>query len=157
MTSLAGTPGWLVAVVRPGDWDLALFVHVGGAMVLVGAAATWVGVAYASNAQPVAGWSRRLALRVALLATLPAFVVMRVGAEWIHGKEFGASGAAPSWVTFGYSAGDGGGVLLIVAIVLAWMAVRRGSPRLAREAAIIMGFAAIAWLVTVWVMAAKPA
>jgi hypothetical protein len=145
----------LLATIRPSDLDLPLFVHVLGAMVLVGAAATGVRVAFAAGAaQAATSWTRRLAFRTLLLAALPAFVVMRFGAEWIRIREIGD--ADVSWVTFGYTTADGGAVLLIAGIVLAWLAARRGRPGLAKAAAIVVGIAVIAWIVTAWVMAAKP-
>jgi hypothetical protein len=150
------TPGFvsLLAAIRPRSLDAPLFVHVAGAMVLVGCAATGVRLAFVGGDPPLAAWSRRLVFRTFLLAALPAFVVMRIGAEWIRMREIGD--ASVSWVTFGYSTADGGGVLLIVALVLAWLAVRRDRTRLTKVAAVLMGLVVLAWLVTAWVMAAKP-
>jgi predicted benzoate:H+ symporter BenE len=45
---------------------------------------------------------------------------------------------------------------LVVGIVLAWLAARRGRPRLAKAAALVIGIALIGWLITVWAMGAKP-
>jgi hypothetical protein len=133
-----------------------MFLHVLGAMVLVGAAATGVRAALLPDPPRAPGWTRRLAYRTFLFAALPAFVVMRVGAEWMRIKEFGDSGIDPRWVIVGYTAADGGGVLLVVGIVLAWLAARRGRPRLAKAAALVIGIALIGWLITVWAMGAKP-
>ena len=145
----------VLATIRPGAWDLPLFVHVLGAMVLVGAAATGVRAAFVSEPAAATGWAARFAYRTFLLAALPAFVVMRVGAEWIRTKEFG-SGTDPQFVTIGYSVADLGGVLLIVGIVLSWYALRRSRPRLTKAAAIAIGVALVGWLVAVWAMGAKP-
>ncbi|MGZ4198687.1 MAG: hypothetical protein ACXVP1_00715 [Thermoleophilia bacterium] len=146
----------VLATIRPTAWDLPLFLHVLGAMLLVGAAATGVRAAFVSEPAQAGGWTRRFAYRTFLLAALPAFVLMRVGAEWMRIKEFGSSGATPHFVIIGYTAADGGGVLLIVGIVIAWLAVRRGRPRLAQAAAVVVGVALIGWLVAVWAMGAKP-
>jgi len=83
----------LLAAVRPEGLNLPLFVHVLGAVALVGAASAAAAVAVGSRTD-AAGWSRRLAFRLALLATLPAYIVMRVGAEWIRVAEFGDSSSA---------------------------------------------------------------
>ena len=96
------------ATIRPAGWDLPLFLHVLGAMLLVGAAATGVRGAFVSGPAQAAGWTRRFAYRTFLLAALPAFVLMRVGAEWMRIKEFG-SGVTPHFVIIGYTAADGGG------------------------------------------------
>jgi hypothetical protein len=145
----------VLATIRPGAWDLPLFVHVLGAMVLVGAAATGVRAAFVSGPAAATGWTTRLAYRTFLLAALPAFVVMRVGAEWIRTKEFG-SGVDPHFVIVGYTVADFGGVLLVAGIVLSWYALRRKRPRLTKVAAIVIGVALIGWLVAVWAMGAKP-
>jgi hypothetical protein len=140
--------------MRPGAWLLPLFVHAFGAMVLVGAAVTGVRAAFVAEGG-VADWSRRLSFRVLLLAVLPAFVVMRIGAEWIRIEEFGAAGS-PGWVELGYVTADGGAFLVAVSVVLAWRAARRGSRRLALVSAMMMAAAVVVWLVTAWAMTAKP-
>lgn len=144
----------LLGVVRAGHLDLPLFVHVLGAMVLTGAVATGIAAAFTADGS-TATWSRRMAFRILLYAALPAFVVMRVGAEWIRIGEF-PSGGEPGWVGIGYIAAEGGLVFLIVAIVLAWRAARRDRPRLAKIAALVAAVALVAWVVTSWAMSAKP-
>lgn len=145
----------VLATIRPTNWDLPLFVHVLGAMVLVGAAATGVRAAFTADRAGAGDWTRRLASRAFLLAALPAFVVMRVGAEWIRSKEFGGS-FTPRFVTIGYTTADGGALLLLVGIALAYFGVRRHRPGLSRAAGGVIGVALIGWIVTVWVMGAKP-
>ena len=146
----------LIALIRPGDWDLPLFVHVLGAMMLVGAAVAGVSMAFVTSPAGTQEWARRLAFRTFLIVALPAFIVMRFGAEWMRIKEFGEAATNPAWVILGYSTADGGGVLLIVGIILAGIAARRGRPRLAKIAAAIVGLALIGWVITAWAMAAKP-
>ena len=148
----------LFATIRPSDLDLPLFVHVLGAMVLVGAAATGVRAAFATAPaqrrrppgrapprlpHPSSGGAPRLRRHASF------------GAEWIRIREVGD--ADLPWVTFGYTTADGGAVFLIAGIVLAWLAARRGRPRLAKAAGFVVGIAVVFWIVTVWVMAAKPA
>jgi len=152
----AGRVALVVAAIRPNSWDPPLFIHVLGAMALVGAAATGVRAAFATDRSQAPVWLRRFGFRSLLLVALPAFVVMRIGAEWMRIKEFGGA-PQPTWLTIGYTTADGGGILLVVAIVLAWLAVRRGRPGYARAAALVAGLALLGWVVTVWVMGAKPA
>jgi hypothetical protein len=148
----------VLAIVRPGSWDLPLFLHVAGASILVGAAVTAVAAALLDGRPKPGreGRERRSLTFASLLAVaLPAFIVMRVGAEWIHGKEF-AGGADPRWVVFGYTTADGGAVLLLAAIVLAWLSLRRDRPRLGLWSGVLAGLVAVGWVATVWVMGAKP-
>ena len=92
----------VLAVVRPDSWNYPLFVHVLGAMVLVG------GMVFAITAELVAAGSatperfRKIAFRTFLLVALPAYIVMRAGAEWIHSKEFPSGVDDPTWVGIGF-------------------------------------------------------
>ncbi len=146
----------MLASIRPDSWNFPLFVHVLGAIVLVGAAT--VGV----TAQLMAGRSedpdrlRGLALRTLLFAGVPAWFAMRLGAEWIHSKEFGSSSEDPDWIGIGYITSEGGGFFLLVSLVLSGIASWRRKPALATVGAVVLAVALTAWLVTVWAMGAKP-
>ena len=146
-----------LAAVRPGSWNLPLFVHIGGAMLLV---AALVVVAAAMGAAVRRGDGAleltRVAYRALLLGVLPAYVVMRAGAEWIVSKE-GVDDA--SWVGVGYSTADGGLLLVIIAAVLAWRATRRGddAPGGAGRAVVVLaGLLLLAYTVAIWAMTTKP-
>ena len=74
----------VVATIRPHSWDFPLFLHVLGAMILVGgllAGAACLGLAR--------GDARflRIGYRSLLAVALPGWLLMRVGAEWISSKE----------------------------------------------------------------------
>ena len=147
----------MLAAIRPGDWNLPLFVHVTGAMLLV---AALVVVAATMGAAVRRGDGAleltRLAYRALLLGVLPAYVVMRVGAEWIVSKE-GVEDA--SWVGTGYATADGGLLLVIIAAVLAWRATRRGADApggLGRAVVVLSGVLLLAYTVAIWAMTAKP-
>jgi hypothetical protein len=146
------------ATIRPDDWNLPLLVHVAGAMLLVGALVVAAMVIAAALRRPDdAAELTRLGFRVLLLGVLPADIVMRVGAEWIASKEnLGDS----TWIGIGYSTADGGLLLAIVATVLAWRATRRGADGpggLGRAAVVLAGVLLVAYAVTLWAMATKPA
>jgi hypothetical protein len=81
---------------------------------------------------------------------------MRVGAEWVRIEELGDAGGDLFWLTLGYMTAEGGGFFLLAGIVLAWRGSRSGRPRLTKAAALLVGIAAIAWVITAWAMAAKP-
>jgi hypothetical protein len=147
----------LLAALRPDAVNLPLFVHVLGAMVMVGAAATVVRMAFVSEPTEAAAVMRRLVTRSLLLVALPAWLVMRVGAEWVRIEELGEAGGDLFWLELGYITAEGGGFFLLAGIVLAWRGSRSGRPRLDKAAAILVGIAVIVWVITAWAMAAKPA
>lgn len=145
----------LVAAARPAEFVLPLFLHVLGAVTLTGAAAAAATVA-ALTGPDVAAWARRLSFRIALLVALPAYVVMRTGAEWIRVREFGGAPSQPGWVDLGYIMADGGFVVLAAAVIVLWQSARRQSRRLATAGASLLAVAVAAWVFTAWAMAAKP-
>jgi hypothetical protein len=146
----------VLASIRPDSFGFPLFLHVFGAMVLVGATAAAVTAGLAASRSPAPDRLRLLAARVLFLGSLPAYIVMRVGAEWIHSKEFPKGVEDPDWVGVGYITADGGGILLVVALILAGWAVRARKPRLSLAGTVLAGVALVAWLVAVWAMGAKP-
>ena len=99
----------MIAYSRP---FLPLFLHVLGAMVLVGAMLAVLVVTFAAWRRPEVAALRRAALWTLLVVALPAWVVMRIGAQWIHTKEFGSSGGGdPTWVDIGFAVADLGPAL----------------------------------------------
>jgi hypothetical protein len=141
----------LLAAIRPDDWNLALFVHILGAMTLVGALAL-VLVALAER-------NLRLGYRSLLLGVLPGWIVMRGGAEWIAEKEkVNDLDPVPSWVDVGYSVSDPMLVLIIIATVCAGIAVRRQrrGGALRGTALVLTAVMLVAAFVAVWAMATKP-
>jgi hypothetical protein len=150
------------AAVRPDSWNFPLFLHVLGASMLVGLLAVAVAVLIAATRS---GDDRtaavRLAFRTLLIGAIPAYLVMRVGAEWIADKE-NLTDSDASWIGIGYSVADGGLLLLIVVNVLAGLAYRRarrgGQPlTLVRWTTGLTLLLIVAYAVALWAMAAKPA
>jgi cytochrome b561 len=151
----------MLAVVRPDSWNFPLFLHVGGAMALVGSlviALYAIRIARTRGDQPAA----QFAFRVLWRFTLPAFIVMRVGAEWIASKE-NLENSDDAWIGIGFSASDIGLLFLIIGLVLTGLMARRakagtsvaGAVQL-RAAGIVAGILVIAYLVTIWAMTTKP-
>jgi hypothetical protein len=147
----------MLASMRPHSIDLPLFVHVLGAMVLVG------GLLVASVSVLAARGDTRL-LRIGyftlLAVCLPAYLVMRIGAEWTYAKEhIGDLKSDPTWVGIGYMTADAGALLLLIALVLGGFGVRRlpdGRTGLVRASLFIAVLLLAAYTVTVWAMGAKP-
>ena len=141
----------VLAAIRPDDWNLPLFVHILGAMVLVGALAL-VLVA-------IAGRDLRLGFRSLLFGVLPGWIVMRGAAEWIADKEkVNDLNPVPSWVDLGYSIADPMLVLIIIATVCSGIAVRRQQRggALRGTALVLTAVALVAAFVAVWAMSTKP-
>ena len=140
----------VLALVRPDDWNLALFFHVLGAMVLVGAL-----VLAASSLAPNGAGSLRLGYRALLMAALPSWLVMRVAAQWVL-DESGLD-EEDTWVGIGFITSELGLLLLIAATVCAGLSVRRGDrPGLTRAAFILSCVLIVMYVVTIWAMTDKP-
>jgi hypothetical protein len=149
----------MLAAIRPDDWNLPLLVHVLGATLLVG------GLVAAVTAL-LLGWKRdsafysRFGFRMLLFVALPAYFVMRIGAEWIHSKE-DFLGDEPGWLGIGYITADLGGLLVLLAIILTGLGVRklRGGQEtsvLVRVGSVSATIALLGYIVAVWAMSAKP-
>ena len=147
-----------LAAVRPEDWDFPLFVHVAGATILVGAlAAVAASLLFSWRGDGVA--LTRLGFWTLLLAAIPGYVVMRLGAEWVRSRENAPDDA--SWIGIGYVTADGGLVVLVVTTVLAGLAARRlrrspGASVLGRVAAVLTLVLVVAYGVAIWAMTTKP-
>jgi hypothetical protein len=146
----------VVAAIRPHSVDLALLVHVAGAMVLVG------GLLTAATAA-LAGWRdasatlRRFATKTLLAVALPGWIVMRVGAQWTYTKEhLDDLPSDPSWIGIGFGASDIGGLLLLIALVVGGIGLARRSDALLRTSGVIAAALVVIYLVAVWAMGGKP-
>jgi hypothetical protein len=142
--------------LRPDSFNFPLLVHVLGAMLLIGTIAAGVTAELVSVRSNAPEHLRRLAFRTLLLGALPSYILMRVGAEWIHSKEYPKGASDPTWVGIGYITADGGGVVFLVSLILAGVAARKGKARLGRVAGFLAAVSLLAWLVAVWAMAGKP-
>lgn len=148
----------VLAAIRPDSWNLPLFLHVFGAMVLVGATLTSASaLAFARGSVPLL----RFGYWTLLAVGLPGYVVMRVGAQWIYSKE-GLEDAPNefTWATIGFIVADAGLVVLLVALALGGVGVRRlrtgGGTGLLKGTMGLTLILLAAYVVAVWAMAAKP-
>ena len=140
----------LLAAIRPDDWNLALFVHILGAMVLVGSLAL--------VATSIAADNLRLGYRTLLVAVIPSWIVMRVSAQWILSKEgLDDVDPPPSWVDIGFITSEGSFVLLVAATVCAGIAARRARGGGLRTATLVLvAISLVAYVVAIWAMSTKP-
>ncbi|MEP6892439.1 MAG: hypothetical protein ABI927_01555 [Gaiellaceae bacterium] len=146
----------MLASIRPDSWNFPLLLHVFGAMVLVGAVAAGVVAEFVSTRGEEAALLRRLAFRIFLLGALPAYIVMRVGAQWLYSKEFPDSSNDPTWIGIGFPIADAGGLVLLISIVLAGIASWNSKRRLGTAAGVLAAITLVGWLVAIWAMGAKP-
>jgi hypothetical protein len=149
----------VLAAIRPDNVNFPLLVHVLGATVLVGGLATAL-IAQAlawRREEPGATAFTRLSFWALLLAALPGWIVMRVGAEWVYSRQgWDQVEEEPSWIGVGYITAEPGALLLLISLVLAGLAMRRGSGTLARIATVLTTILLVAYVIAVWAMTAKP-
>ena len=146
--------------IRPDEWNFPLFVHVVGAMVLVGGLLACVVAIVRSRGEASllrTGYFSLLAI------ALPGWILMRAGAEWIYSKEGWGdlpSSAEPAWLGIGYITADLGGVLLLAALVCGWIGIRKlrsgGGAGLLMAVNILSVIALATYVVAVWAMGGKP-
>ncbi|MGE5689011.1 MAG: hypothetical protein ACM33B_00485 [Pseudomonadota bacterium] len=151
----------VVAAIRPDDVNLPLTLHVLGAGLLVGmllAVATAIVLGWTREADAVG--LTRFGLRALLLGVFPAYLLMRIGAQWTEAAEDFPDGFDPTWLGIGYITADLGAVLILLSMILSGIGLRRlrtGSGLgLGRAVGVIAVLLLGAYVVAVWAMSAKP-
>ena len=151
--------------MRPDDVNVPLTLHVLGAGLLVGtliAVATAILIGWRSTADGDAVGLTRFGLRTLLLGVFPAYLLMRIGAQWTEAEEDFPDDFEPAWLGIGYITADLGALLVLISIILAAIGLRRsrdggaGSVRFARIIGVICMLLLAAYVVAVWAMTAKP-
>jgi hypothetical protein len=152
----------ILAVVRPDEWDFPLLVHVFGAMLLVGGLVTAV-TALLLGWRRDSAWYSRLGFWVLLLVALPAWWIMRIGGQWIYSKEnWDDVDEEPAWLGIGFLTAELGGLLLLIAIIVTGIGMRRlrrpdvEKSVLAQIGGVLATLLLLAYTVAVWAMTAKP-
>jgi hypothetical protein len=151
----------LLALSRDTELNFPLFVHVLGAMILVGGLLT--GTSVLAFARGDARFLR-LGYWTLLAVALPGYVVMRIGAEWIYSKEgwddLPEGVDEPAWLGIGYIIADAGALLTVIALILGGIGVRRlrdgGGAGLLKATMVIALVVLAAAVVAVWAMSGKP-
>jgi hypothetical protein len=150
----------MLAAIRPDSWNFPLFVHVLGAMILVGGL-----VAGASALAFARGDAKllRLGFWSLMLVSFPGWVVMRLGAQWIYSKEGWDNvpdNLRPDWLGIGAVLADAGGLVLVITLIIGGIGVRRlqagKSSRLLKATLVLSVVLLAAYVVAVWAMAGKP-
>jgi formate hydrogenlyase subunit 3/multisubunit Na+/H+ antiporter MnhD subunit len=142
----------MLALVRPDSWNLPLFLHVLGAVTLVGSVAAAALAAGRSHESPLL---RRVAFWTLASVVLPAWLLMRLAGQWIDSKE--DVPGDPAWLGIGFMVGDIGLVVLLVTAIVGWWSTRRVDRRWpARTVTVLASLYLAALLVAMWAMTAKP-
>jgi hypothetical protein len=129
-------------------------------MVLVG------GLLTAASAA-IIGWRdegialRRFSYKTLLWVAFPAWIVMRIGAAWVESKEhLNDLPTQPAWLDIGYITAEGGGLLLLIALIVGGIGLRRagkgGGNGLLKASSLIATLLVAAYIVAVWAMGGKP-
>jgi len=146
----------LLASIRPDSWNFPLFLHVTGAAVFFGAV-TLAAVAQLTAARaPEPEVLRRVAVRALLIVGLPAYIVFRIGAEWLYSKEFPGNVDDPTWIGSGYLVADVGALVFLIALILSGIAVRKPKGWLSKSSGVLSAVILVGLIVAVWAMGAKP-
>lgn len=149
----------VVAILQSRSGDFPLFLHVLGAMILVGGLLTGAACLWLARGDEK---FLRLGYRALLAVALPGWLLMRICAEWIASKEgWDAKGVpTPTWLGIGFVLADAGGFILLVSLVVGGIGVRR--LRTGRGTALLRTTLALSvlllgvYVVAVWAMAGKP-
>jgi hypothetical protein len=151
----------VLALIRPDSWNFPLFLHVLGAMILVGGVLTGTSTLAFARGDPR---FLRLGYWSLLIVALPGLILMRVGAGWIYEKEhwddLPEGVDEPAWLGIGYLVADLGGLLFLISLVVGGIGVYRlrsgkGSGLLKVTMAIGLVLL-VAYFVAAWAMAGKP-
>lgn len=142
--------------MRPDSWNFPLLLHVAGAAVLFGSVAAAVVSTLAADRVAQPEFMRRLAFRSLLIAGLPAYIVMRIGAEWLYSKGYDDVEDEPAWLGIGYIVADLGLLLFVIALVLTGIASWKRHSGLGKAAGIVGALLLVGMVVAVWAMGAKP-
>jgi hypothetical protein len=149
----------VLALIRPGSWEFPLFLHVLGATILIGGLVT-----SASSLGFARGDVRflRLGYWSLLAVSLPGWILMRIGAEWVASREGWTKKGVPSptWLDIGFLLADAGGLILLISLVVGGFGVRRlrqGKGAGLLKATLVLSLILLAaYVVAVWAMAGKP-
>jgi hypothetical protein len=149
----------ILAAVRPDSWNFPLFLHVLGAMILVGGLLT--GVSTLAFARGDARFLR-LGYWSLLIVSLPGWILMRAGGEWIASREGWTKEGVPTptWLDIGFLLADIGGLILLISLIVGGVGVYR--LRQGKGAGLLKGTLVLslillaAYVVAVWAMSGKP-
>ena len=140
---------------------LPIFLHILGAMVLVGSLLL-AGTVLAGVWRDGSVDRTRFAYRTLLIAVIPSWLVTRVFAQVVADKPAFEADEEKAWIGIGYMTTEVGLLLLIGATVAAGVGSRRalrdGGPVGAsgRVSAVLVWILVVAYVIAIWAMTTKP-
>jgi hypothetical protein len=151
----------ILAAVRPDEQNFPLLLHVLGATILVGGLFSAAGTLALARGD---ARSLRLGYWSLLAVSLPGWILMRIGAQWIYSEQgwdnLPDGAGEPTWLGIGYFAADLGGLILLVSLILGGVGVyrlREGKGSGLLKATLVLSLILLAaYVVTAWAMAGKP-
>jgi hypothetical protein len=150
----------VLAAVRPDSWNFPLFLQVLGAMVLVGGLVTCAAALIFARGD---GRLLRFGYWSLLAISLPGYILMRIGAQWVLSKEGWEDlpdKLIPTWLDVGFLVADAGGILLLISLIVGGIGVRKlrsgGGAGLLKATLVLSVVMLAAYVVAVWAMAGKP-
>ena len=152
----------VIAAVRGSSVNFPLFLHVLGAMLLVGTLlATLTAIAISWRRQWATVGLTRFGLRMLPFGVVPAYVLMQAGAEWTRSREnLPEPVVDATWILIGYLTAEVGAVVIVVALILAVIGLRKlrtgNAAGPAGAAGALSGVLVAAYVVAVWAMSTKP-
>jgi hypothetical protein len=149
----------VLAAARPDSWDFPLFVHIVGATILVGGLLTsGSALAFAKGDAKLL----RLGYWSLLAVSLPGYVIMRIGAEWLYSKGWDdvPDRLIPAWLDIGFWIANAGALVLLIALIVGGIGVyrmREGKGAGLLQVTMVLAFVMLAaYVVAAWAMAGKP-
>jgi hypothetical protein len=153
----------VLAAIRPDEVNFPLLLHVLGAMLLVGSLVTVAAAILASRSRAdevEAVGLRRFGLWTLIAGVFPAWILMRIAAQWTASEENIPDDADATWLEIGYITAEAGGLLILISIILSVIGLRRLRAGGGRGASTAVGVIALlllaAYVVAVWAMTGKP-
>jgi len=146
-----------LAAIRPDEWNLWLFLHILGALGLVGALSAAAYYLFRARRDSSAGLSR-VGFKILLLGAIPSYLVMRISAQFLLSEQ-NLEDSDAAWLTIGFITSEPGLLLLLGATIASGVAMRRAEGSIGRGPAIAAWCCAallVALTVTVWAMTTKP-
>ena len=151
----------VLATIRPDSWNFPLFLHVLGAMILVGGVVTGASTLAFARGDPR---FLRLGYWSLLIVALPGLVLMRIGAGWIYDKEgwddLPEGTDDPAWLGIGFLVADLGGLLFLLSLVVGGIGVyrlRSGHGSTLLKITMVLSLVLLAaYFVAAWAMTGKP-
>ena len=142
--------------MRPDSWNFPLLLHIAGAAVMFGTVAAAAVSTLAADRVAEPDFMRRVAFRSLLIVGLPAYIVMRIGAQWLYSKGYDELEEDPAWLSIGWIVADLGLLIFLLALVLAGIASWKRNSGLGKAAGVFGVLLLVAMVVAVWAMGAKP-